>query len=256
MRIKNWHKFQHFKDRKPPWIKLYRDILDDIEWFELDPVAAKALVMIWLIASEDEGNLPDLKRLSFRLRMTEQETTGILGQLSHWLEFPDIAVISTRYHGDALETETETYKPEGEAEERESKPRAKTAQGTRLASDVQLADDWLNEALKIRPEWNSAKALAVFAEFKDYWIAQAGAKGRKADWLATWRNWCRREKGFNRSAAQSTSSDRRAAVAEQIMGGNHGRNNQAIDVTPAGAVEGGGADIPALASGIRQPAHS
>lgn len=34
---------------------------------------------------------------------------------------------------------------------------------------------------------------AVAANFRDYWIAQPGAKGRKTDWSATWRNWCRRE---------------------------------------------------------------
>lgn len=48
MRIKNWSKFQHFKDRKPPWVKLYRDILDDIEWHELDPLAVKVLVRSYL----------------------------------------------------------------------------------------------------------------------------------------------------------------------------------------------------------------
>ena len=27
--IKNWWKFQHYKDRRPSWIKLYEEILDD-----------------------------------------------------------------------------------------------------------------------------------------------------------------------------------------------------------------------------------
>ena len=35
-RIKGWVKFQHFKDRRPPWIKLYRDILEDPDWHDLD----------------------------------------------------------------------------------------------------------------------------------------------------------------------------------------------------------------------------
>lgn len=28
-------------------------------------------------------------------------------------------------------------------------------------------------------------------KFRDYWISQAGQKGVKLDWPATWRNWCR-----------------------------------------------------------------
>jgi hypothetical protein len=34
---------------------------------------------------------------------------------------------------------------------------------------------------------------AVAAKFRDHWIGQSGQRGLKADWSATWRNWCRRE---------------------------------------------------------------
>ena len=107
MKIKNWSKFQHFKDRKPPWVKLYRDVLDDMEWYELDPLASKVLVMCWLIASEDEGRLPNTKTLAFRLRMTEKQTLDCLNRLSHWLEQDDIDLMIERYQSDSLETETE-----------------------------------------------------------------------------------------------------------------------------------------------------
>jgi hypothetical protein len=108
MKIKNWSKFQHFKDRKPPWVKLYRDVLDDLEWHELDPLASKVLVMCWLIASEDEGRLPNTKTLAFRLRMTEKQTLESINRLSHWLEQDDIDLISEQYQTDSLETERET----------------------------------------------------------------------------------------------------------------------------------------------------
>jgi len=120
MKIKNWTKFQHFKDRRPPWVKLYRDILDDFEWHELDPLAAKVLVMLWLIASEDDGRIPDTKTLAFRLRLTEIKTKEIVIKLSHWLEQDDINVISNGYQLDSTETETET---EGE-KEKETKVKA------------------------------------------------------------------------------------------------------------------------------------
>jgi hypothetical protein len=32
---KNWGKFQHYKDRCPPWIKLHRDLLNDREFLHL-----------------------------------------------------------------------------------------------------------------------------------------------------------------------------------------------------------------------------
>jgi hypothetical protein len=177
MKIKNWTKFQHFKDRRPPWVKLYRDILDDLEWHELDPLAAKVLVMLWLIASEDDGRIPDTKTLAFRLRLTEIKTKEIVIKLSHWLEHDDISVISDGYQVDLLETERET----------ETK-KEKKALGKRLANDFSFPLEWEQFCQQTRPELNPTK---TFDQFKDYWIAQAGQKGVKLDWFATWRNWVR-----------------------------------------------------------------
>ena len=89
-------------------MKLYRDILDDIQWHELDPLAAKVLVMLWLIASEDDGRIPDSKTLAFRLRLPESKTKEIIIKLSHWLDQSDIDLISTGYQDDLPETERET----------------------------------------------------------------------------------------------------------------------------------------------------
>jgi hypothetical protein len=111
MRIKDWPKFQHFKDRRPPWIKLYRDILDDDEWFSLPPISAKALVTLWLLASEDEtkqGILPPFNKIAFRLRMSEKSLQSIVSNLSHWLIQDDINTISSCHQLGPSETETET----------------------------------------------------------------------------------------------------------------------------------------------------
>ncbi len=127
MKIKNWSKFQHFKDRRPPWIKLYRDLLDDMQWHQLDPLASKVLVTLWLLASEDqEGCLPDTKTLAWRMRMTEKQILDCISKLSHWLEHDDSSVISERYQDDLPETETET---ETEIEiEKETKKKGASAE--------------------------------------------------------------------------------------------------------------------------------
>ena len=105
MKVKGWDRFQHFRDRKPPWIKLYRDLLDDIQWHELNPESSKILIMLWLIASESNGELPDTKTLSFRLRLAETKVKQALTALSHWLVQDDDSMISEGYQDDALERE-------------------------------------------------------------------------------------------------------------------------------------------------------
>lgn len=61
--------------------------------------------------------------------------------------------------------------------------------GTRFALSVQ-PEDWKTFCLQERPDLNPE---SVFNEFTDYWKAVPGSRGVKLDWLATWRNWVRRQ---------------------------------------------------------------
>lgn len=57
--VRNFEQYQHYKDRKPPWIKLYNDVLDDYA-FEVLPDASKAhLMLIWLLASRTDNRIPN-----------------------------------------------------------------------------------------------------------------------------------------------------------------------------------------------------
>ena len=80
---KNWSVFQHYKDRRPPWIKLYRNLLDDMKFMRL-PIASKAIApCLWLLASEFDDGVIDMsiEEIAFRLRMTEKEIEGGLKPL-------------------------------------------------------------------------------------------------------------------------------------------------------------------------------
>jgi len=50
--IKNLDQFQHYKDRNPPWIKLWTKLLDDYEFNELSKETQRDLMMIWLFISK------------------------------------------------------------------------------------------------------------------------------------------------------------------------------------------------------------
>jgi hypothetical protein len=57
-RIPNWEKFQHYKQRNPPWIKLPQDIIDDYA-FSAMPSASKAhLLLLWLAAARCDNRFP------------------------------------------------------------------------------------------------------------------------------------------------------------------------------------------------------
>jgi hypothetical protein len=56
--VKNFERFQHYKDRSPPWIKLYNELLDDYEFGVLPDASKFHLVAIWLLASRSENKIP------------------------------------------------------------------------------------------------------------------------------------------------------------------------------------------------------
>ncbi len=68
-------------------------------------------------------------------------------------------------------------------------PVGSAAKGARLPADWEPGDEGRAFALGLGIDGRRFDEEA--AKFCDYWHAQPGVKGRKANWQATWRNWCR-----------------------------------------------------------------
>lgn len=59
MRVRNWEKFQHYKDRNPPWIKNYLDIDDASHPFSKLSFADQGrLQKIWRWAAKVDNRIP------------------------------------------------------------------------------------------------------------------------------------------------------------------------------------------------------
>lgn len=96
------------------------------------------------------------------------------------------------------------------------------ARATRLPKDWTLPTvcaEWTEETLG----WPHKKIYEVAESFRDYWIAVPGMKGTKLDWNATWRNWCRNQRGNGKT------EDGNAAAFEKAKRELFG--NQEKDIT-------------------------
>lgn len=58
--IKNWGKYQHYKNRNPIWIKLYTRLLDadDVTFWKLSDASKLLYVLTLLLASRHENRIP------------------------------------------------------------------------------------------------------------------------------------------------------------------------------------------------------
>jgi hypothetical protein len=206
LRIKNWAEFQHYRTRRPPWIKLHRGLLDDFAWHCL-PEASRALgPMLWLLASETaDGAIPyRLETIAFRLHMTSDKVDAALGPLigaGFLIEEPDASEPLAAGKQPALperEKETETKK-ERERDARahevptkvpETIASAARARGNGLAKPIpegwQARDADLAWAAKARPDLGPALLEAETERFRNHAI---GNNRLAHDWGHLWRNW-------------------------------------------------------------------
>ena len=128
-------------------------------------------------------------------------------------------------------------------------PKKKPApRGTRIPEDWQPSPALVAWTREHAP---AAATNAEVARFADYWRAIPGARGRKTDWAATWRNWARRAQEDHDARQRkapapgarsgSTTDDRVAAwiaLADTLPGPASAGAPQA---TPLLAIEGGAA---------------
>jgi hypothetical protein len=87
MRIKNWDKYNHYKHKSDmKWFKCYgRDLLNDADFMMMDDVKQVTLFKLWCLASESQGNLPQVSEIAFRLRKPIDFIEKMLKELDKWL---------------------------------------------------------------------------------------------------------------------------------------------------------------------------
>jgi uncharacterized phage protein (TIGR02220 family) len=59
LKVRNIDKFQHYKQRNPPWIKLHQTILDNYEFCEVADATKWHMIGMLLLASRIDNKIPD-----------------------------------------------------------------------------------------------------------------------------------------------------------------------------------------------------
>lgn len=112
LRIKNWEKFQQYKDREPTWIKLHRELLNDYDFSRLGDASKAHLMLIWLYASQLGNKIPnDAQYLAQKIGATSKIDLKLLIDLGYLIPYQlDTEVQTTE--PEVCSTKTETYREE------------------------------------------------------------------------------------------------------------------------------------------------
>ena len=160
LKVKNWSKFQHYKHRSPPWIKLHRSLLADYAFSCLHDASKAHLILIWLHASEHDGAVPaDPSRLRRCLGLKSNPDLKVL--IEQGFLIPDASTtLAPRLH-DADSEKSRVEKEGGNARQalkamlkkgkkREEQNPAETEKNRRIAQ--LLAEGKEEEARQLRAQ--------------------------------------------------------------------------------------------------------
>ena len=182
--VRNFERFQHYKDRSPPWIKLYNELLDDYSFAVLPDASKWHLVAIWLLASRSDNEIPaDTKWIAGHIGATEQVDLTPLQQAGFIVASRALAdgaqgAMPERESETEAETETETEKEDSSAGADPSSGPAKAAKKTYPAPFEEFWRDYPVDALmsksKAYEKWgrlsiaDRAAAHAALPAFRAY----------------------------------------------------------------------------------------
>ena len=183
--VKGFEKHQHYKDRNPPWIKLYNDVLDDYEFGALPDASKAHLVAIWLLASRYKNRIPlDAKWIERRINANESVDLNVLASAGFIIvEQGCSETLADRKQDACLETETET-----ETEKISSNaPRVDASPSRKKKASRKKAREYDGEFLAWWDRYPKREAKGD--AFDAYWAMRDGGHSAEAllagaDWAA------------------------------------------------------------------------
>lgn len=135
LRIKNWEKFQHYKDRSAPWIKLYRDMMDSEMWVMGSDASKLLATCTMLLAVRTDNKIP--LETAYIRRVCHLE---IEPDFSELLKFEFIEIIDE--NGVCKQDASSVLAKCTSEERREEERREDTTASKKPEADADFEDAW------------------------------------------------------------------------------------------------------------------
>jgi hypothetical protein len=203
--LAGWESFQHYKDRDPTWVKLYRDLLTSESWVLGTDSSRLVQVASILLAARYQNATPhkfDLFRKVASLDITETQFNAAIAHLAA----TKFIGIQGDVHPSEQHASNVLAKCSSEKSREEKSREEKIQRGARSCPDSFVITDEMRA-------WAATECPGIdldreTATFKDYTFASV-----KTDWLKTWRNWMRKAKPLNGSRPTRYEETRKRALA-------------------------------------------
>lgn len=204
-----------------PWFRMYAEFATDPKVQSMSETLQRRFIMFLCLQCADEFEKLSDEELAFALRISTEDLSetreaftkkGLLanGKISKWNKrqyTSDSSTERVRKHRERSRNGDETLQkrsvtPSDTDSDTDIDREKKRA--SRIPLDFTLTTERRSIAVH-----EGLDADRIFANFCDYWRSAPGAKGRKLDWDATWRIWCRSDKSGGKTNKSDAASQRR-----------------------------------------------
>jgi len=159
LEIKNWRTYQHYSDRRPPWIKLHDSILDDYEFSHLTETARLVYLLMLLLAGKTDNAIPrDMEWISRKVHVGVKETQNAVETLVS----QRFVLIASCKHSDS----------------KALSPRARARASDSASVLTSVSEEKKEGIVKGR------KAVVYSPEFMEFWAAYPRQAGKGDAWAA------------------------------------------------------------------------
>ena len=178
--IKNWDKFQHYKNRNPPWIKLATDTFQDYEFSLLSDASKLLALACWTLSARvsksDSGEIPaDLSWIKAQCSLGELIKEEHLQELADkgFITCASKVLASCKQSASAEERRVEESRVEGEVEKEQVSvsPKPPSAKPTNNPPYQQIQTEWntLSKAigLKAARDLTKSRKTAIRQRWKN-----------------------------------------------------------------------------------------
>jgi len=196
-----------------PWFRLYSEFAHDPKIQMLSEAMQRRYVMLMCLRCSEVLETLHETEIAFQLRLSTEELDETKDlfiskkfidkhwNLLNWDKRQFVSDSSTMRVAKHRNKKKQVSNVDETLQERPSnaidtdteqiQKKVNNKRGSRLAQNWFLSKSMGDWATQERPDIDVRQ---VAEQFKDYWVAQAGQKGVKLDWDATWRNWVRNTK--------------------------------------------------------------
>jgi hypothetical protein len=226
LRVTDYERHQHYRNRRPPWIKLHAAMVDDYRFARLPDASKAHLMLLWVLASKYDNRIPyDLGWIKGQLGATSSVDVEALISLG-FLELLDDASETPASCTHAILPETEE-KGAGEKEhkgEPEASAAGAAATVSRSSWITRFAEAWRAQyggEMGIEPALRALGRLVkhhgqpeVLRRWRIYLAATDGAYASAARFASTWGVWSQPSSGPARARRENAGeANYRAARA-------------------------------------------